>query len=106
MAHHHYKPLTGGTVERYTIEMLLVHGDTPRDLEARAQLAAALPGAEIGEPDEVGVFDVAVQAEDLEGALERVWDAVAASGTDDHMLFLEHPELPEHWRSRSAPAGR
>jgi hypothetical protein len=30
-----------------------------------------------------------------------VWDAVAASGTDDHVVFLEHPELPEHWRSRS-----
>ena len=29
---------------------------------------------------------------------ERVWDAVAASGTDDHVVFLEHPELPEHWR--------
>ena len=38
--------------------------------------------------------------------LTRVWDAVAASGTDDHLVFLEHPELPEHWRPRSGrPAG-
>ena len=93
-------------MERYTIEMLLLHGDSPRDLEARARLAAALPGAEIGEPDDLGVFEVEVEADNLEGALGRVWDAVAASGTDDHVLFLEHPELPEHWRSRSAPATR
>jgi len=92
-------------VERYTIEMLLLHGGTPRDLEARARLAAALPGAEIGEPDDVGVFEVQVEAGNLEGALERVWDAVAASGTDDHVLFFEHTELPEHWRPRSTRPG-
>jgi hypothetical protein len=88
-------------MQRYTIDMLLMHGRTPRDEEARARLAAALPGAEIGEADELGVFDIGLEAEDLEGALQRVWDAVAASGTDDHVLFLEHPELPEHWRPRS-----
>jgi hypothetical protein len=32
-----------------------------------------------------------------------VWNAVAASGTDDHVVFLEHPDLPEHWRHRSQP---
>jgi hypothetical protein len=26
---------------------------------------------------------------------------VAASGTDDHIVFLEHPDLPEHWRRYS-----
>jgi hypothetical protein len=91
-------------VPQQTIEMLLLHGGTPRDLEARDRLAAALPGAVIGEPDEIGVFDIALEADDLDGALQRVWDAVAASGTDDHVLFLEHPELPEHWRPRSASA--
>ena len=30
-----------------------------------------------------------------------MWDGVAASGTDDHVVFLEHSELPEHWRPRS-----
>ena len=86
--------------------MLLLHPGTPRDDEAREQLAAELPGAEIGEPDELGVFEVAVDARDEEDALQRVWDAVAASGTDDHLVFLEHPELPEHWRHRAGrPAG-
>jgi hypothetical protein len=66
--------------------------------EARAELAAALPAAEVGEPDDVGVFEVALDADDREDALTRTWDAVAASGTDDHIVILEHPDLPEHWR--------
>jgi hypothetical protein len=92
--------------EPHTVTMLMMHYGTPRDQEARAQLAAALPYAEVGEPDDIGVFDVKLDAEDLEDALRRVWDGVAASGTDDHIVFLEHPNLPEHWRHRSgSPAG-
>jgi hypothetical protein len=79
----------------------MLHEGSPRDLEAREQLAAALPGTVVGEPQLPGVFDVAVDADDQEDALQRVWDAIAASGTDDHLVFLEHPELPEHWRARS-----
>jgi hypothetical protein len=45
-------------------------------------------------------------AEEHEAALQRVWDAVTASGTDDHILFVEYPELPEHWRRHSgSPTG-
>jgi hypothetical protein len=92
--------------ERQVISMLLRHPGMPRDEEAREQLAAALPAAEIGEADELGVLEVMLEADDREQALERVWDAVAASGTDDHIVFLEHPELPEHWRARSGkPSG-
>jgi hypothetical protein len=86
---------------RFAIGMLLMHVGTPRDQQARAKLAAVLPDAEVGEPDELGVFEIALDAEDQEDALTRVWDAVAASGTDDHIVFLEHPELPEHWRRYS-----
>jgi hypothetical protein len=92
--------------KRYAIGMLMLHYGSPRDQMARAELSAALPGAEVSEPDEVGVFEVRLDAEDNEQALQRAWDAVAASGTDDHIVFLEHPELPEHWRSRSAPHPR
>jgi hypothetical protein len=81
-----------------TIGMLLLHPGTPADREALAKLAEALPDAELGEPDELGVFEVSVGAEDQEGALRKVWDAVAASGTDDHVMFLEHPQLPDQWR--------
>jgi hypothetical protein len=87
-----------------TVSMVMLHLGTPRDQEAREQLAAALPGARVGEPDEAGAFDITLDAEDQEDALRRVWDAVAASGTDDHIAFLEHPDLPEHWRPRSRPA--
>ena len=86
--------------------MLLLHDDSPRDLEAREQLAAVLPGAEVTEPSDVGVFDVVLDADDQEQALQRVWDAVAASGTDDHIVFFEHPDLPENRRPRSGrPSG-
>jgi hypothetical protein len=98
--------MTGDMTERRRVEMLLVHYGTPRDVEARRQLAAVLPDAEITEPDDVGVFDIVLDAEDEERALERVWDAVAASGTDDHIVFLEHPHLPEHWRHRSGRPSR
>jgi hypothetical protein len=93
--------------EPHTVEMLLLHGGSPRDLEAREELAAALGAeADVGEPDDTGTFDIALSADDEEDALRRVWDAVAASGSDDHIVFLEHPELPEHWRPMSGrPAG-
>src|SRR5690348_8833103 len=60
--------------QRHTVEMLLLHDDSPRDLEARRQLAAALPGAEVTEPSDVGAFDVVLDADDQEHALQRVWD--------------------------------
>jgi hypothetical protein len=91
--------------QRHTVAMLMLHFGTPRDREAREQLAEALGAGEVGEPDEIGVFEVTVEADDFEAALQRVWDAVAASGTDDHIVFLEHPDLPEHWRPRSGRPG-
>jgi hypothetical protein len=91
--------------EPHAVGMLMLHGGSPRDLEARRELAAALPKADVGEPDEVGAFEVVLEADDQEDALQQVWDAVAASGTDDHLVFLEHPEMPEHWRARSGRPG-
>jgi hypothetical protein len=91
---------------RFEIGMLLLHEGTPADQEAHAALAGALPDAEVGEADDVGVFEVALEADDQEDALTQVWDAIAESGSDDHIAFLEHPELPEHWQHRSrAPGG-
>jgi hypothetical protein len=87
--------------QRHRVAMLMMHDGSPRDLEAREQLSAVLSEAELTEPDDVGAFEVALDADDQEDALQRVWDAVAASGTDDHIAFLEHPDLPEHWLHRS-----
>jgi hypothetical protein len=87
--------------QRHKVAMLMIHDGTPRDRQAREDLGAALPDAEITEPDDVGVFEIALNADDDERALLRVWDAVAAAGADDHIVFLEHPDLPDHWRQRS-----
>jgi hypothetical protein len=87
--------------QRQQVAMLMMHDGTPRDLEAREQLGTVLPDAQLTEPDDLGVFEIALDADDKEQALQRVWDAVAASGTDDHIAFLEHPDLPEHWLHRS-----
>jgi hypothetical protein len=89
------------------VHMYLLHGDVPRDLDARTELAAALgPDVKVGEADDRGVFEITLDAPDIEAALTRVWDAVAASGTDDHIVFFEHPDLPEHWhRVAGGPAG-
>jgi hypothetical protein len=86
---------------RETVGMLLLHGGTLRDRQARDDLAAVLPDVRVGEPDELGVFEIVLEADDREAALQRVWDAVAAAGADDHVVFVEHPDLPEHWRRHS-----
>jgi hypothetical protein len=86
--------------------MFMLHFGTPRDQTARAELSAVLPQATISEPDDVGVFEIELEADDPEDALLRVWNAVAASGTDDHIVFLEHPNLPEHWREHSGSPDR
>jgi nitrate reductase NapAB chaperone NapD len=78
--------------QRHKVSMLLRHYPSPRDEEARAQLAAELPDAEISQPDDDGVFDIVLDAEDEDQALERVFDAIGASGTDDHLTILEHPD--------------
>jgi hypothetical protein len=91
--------------EAYRVSMLMLHEGSPRDQEAREQLAQVLPDAEVGTADAIGVFEIALEADDFDGALITVWDGVAASGTDDHLLFLEHPDLPEHWQERSGRPG-
>jgi hypothetical protein len=77
------------------------NGDTPRAREARSALATALPSAQVGEPDGTGAFEVVVDATEQEAALQQVFDAIAAAGADDEITFLEHPDLPEHWRHRA-----
>lgn len=75
---------------------------TARADQAVDELAAALPEAEVTEPDETGFFEITVEADEQEVALERIWDAIAATGADDHVVFAEHADIPEHWRERTA----
>jgi hypothetical protein len=84
----------------YRIGMLLEHTGT-RGRDALDRLQAALGDGEISVPDHAGMFEVTVPAASFEAALERVWNAVAAAGADDDIVFVEHPDLPEHWRHRA-----
>ncbi len=74
-------------------------GDPSRALDA---VGAALEDAEVGEPDATGIVEVEVEAGDVEDALTQVWNAIAAAGADDELAFAEHPDIPEHWRERTA----
>jgi hypothetical protein len=86
------------------VSMLLLHyGQGPRDEQAREDLARVLAGVQVTEPDDVGEFEVVLDAPDREAALTRVFDAVAASGTDDHIVFVEHADIPGHWRTAPRP---
>jgi hypothetical protein len=70
----------------------------PHGEEVRAALLDALGDPPASEPDETGTFEVTVESADVDAALLEVWNALAASGGDDHILFIEHPNIPEHWR--------
>jgi hypothetical protein len=79
--------------------------DQPGELanESYERLAEQLGDAEVGQPDpDTGVFDVTLDADSREEALNHVWNALAAAGADDEILFLEHADVPDHWRSRPA----
>ena len=89
--------------DRCAIGMVLLDRGAKCD-EAMSRFVAALDGATATEPDETGAFEVSLACGSQDEALNRVWDAVAASGADDHIAFLEHPSLPDHWRHRAAGA--
>jgi hypothetical protein len=60
-------------------------------------LEAALPDAEIGEPDAHGLFEIELEAPSRGAALSDVWSAIVAAGADDDVVFALHPNLPDHW---------
>jgi hypothetical protein len=67
-----------------TLEILDPDQHTGED--TRAELARSLQ-AEVGAPDEGGLFDLRVEADSREQALERVADALAALGVEQHFTF-------------------
>ena len=82
---------------------LLVDQPGPLADAARERLIEQLPDAQVDPPDpETGVFDVKLEADSRDDALLRVLNALAAAGADDEILFVEHPDIPDYWRSRPA----
>lgn len=53
------------------------------------------------DPDRSGIFAVHVEADSFEEALNQAWDAMASAGADDHVVFIEHPDIPQHWKART-----
>ena len=67
-----------------TLEILDPDQHTGED--TRAELARSLQ-AEVGAPGEGGLFDLRVEADSREQALQRVADALAALGVEQHFTF-------------------
>jgi hypothetical protein len=89
--------------DRYAVALLQeIRG--PRGDAARARLAEVLPDATVGTPDETGTFEVTLEASSRDEALLRVFDAIALAGADDEIVFEEHPDIPEHWRTGTPDA--
>jgi hypothetical protein len=72
------------SIHQITLEIL--DPDRHTGEETRAELARSLR-AEVGAPDEGGLFDLRVEAESREDALQRVADALAALGVEQHFTF-------------------
>lgn len=72
------------TTHQITLEIL--DPDQHTGEETRAELARTLE-ADVGAPDEGGLFDLRVEADSRERALQRVADALAALGVEQHFTF-------------------
>jgi hypothetical protein len=74
--------------------------------ELRAELARALGGGTVGAPDGAGMVEIELTADSREDALQRVVDALAAVGGDDHFIFPDQTGTeyrPPQERGRVAP---
>jgi hypothetical protein len=72
------------SVHQITLETLYPDQHTGED--TRAELARRLH-AEVGAPDEGGLFDLRVEADSREAALQRVADVLAEMGVEEHFTF-------------------
>jgi uncharacterized protein (UPF0261 family) len=83
----------------HTVALQVIEAGEDKAIDA---LAGVLDDAEVGTPDATGILEVTVEADDFEAALTTVWNGIAAAGADDKLAFAEHPDIPEHWRERTA----
>lgn len=86
-------------MSEHAVAMYMPERTEPAE-RAYEELRRVLADATVTAPDDTGVFEIRLDAEDQEQALHRIWNAVAAAGADDHVNFAEHADIPEHWRNR------
>jgi hypothetical protein len=72
------------TIHQVTLQVL--NPDQHTGESTLSELARSLE-AEVGAPDEGGMFDLRLEADSREAAIERVVDAIAAAGLDQHFTF-------------------
>ena len=84
-------------IHQVTLEIL--DPDQHTGEETLSELARSL-GADVGAPDEGGLFDLRVEADSREEALQRVADVLAELGVDQHFTF------PSTTGTHYAPPGR
>jgi hypothetical protein len=72
-------------VSTHQITLEILEPDQHTGEDTRAELARRLH-AEVGAPDE-GLFDLRVEADSREAALQRVADALAELGVEEHFTF-------------------
>jgi hypothetical protein len=87
-------------MSEHTIALQLLDR-TPRAKRAVEDLVRCLGAVKCSEPDGDGTFEVRVDCESQETALQHVWDAMAAAGADDHLVIMEHPHIERHWEHRA-----
>jgi hypothetical protein len=93
---------------RQLVDMVLLQRGDVKNKRSLERLASALGDDTSGtDPDEAtGAFAIEIEADDLDAAMQRISNAIAASATTDSFLFLEQDDMPEHWRHRAGPARR
>lgn len=96
--------ITPSVSEQQTVQLVIDGRGGPPD-EALERLREALGDATFGTADETGAFEVSVSAGSFEAGVKRVFDAIAAAGADDHLIVMEHPDIPGHWRRADGRTG-
>jgi hypothetical protein len=65
------------------------------------RLGDVLGRESMGDIDEAGYFEIVLKdVRDFEEALNRAWNAMATAAADDHFVFAEHPNIPQHWKRK------
>jgi hypothetical protein len=77
--------------ERHSIALELLQRG-PHPIQHVGAMRDVLPDATFTDPDpETGFFEIQLEADSYDDALQEVIDAIAAAGADDHVVVAEHP---------------